>query len=73
MRTRALKYPSFIAANVAAEPCGLLVIENHQLGNSLGIANCLLVIRDGLLGLGRRQHMGNREGTSGEAACDPAQ
>jgi hypothetical protein len=26
-----------------------------------------------LLGLGRRQHMGNREGTSGEAACDPAQ
>jgi len=22
-----------IAANVAAEPCGLLVIENHQLGD----------------------------------------
>jgi hypothetical protein len=32
----------------------LLTVENHQLGHSLGIANCLLVIGDGLLGLGDR-------------------
>jgi hypothetical protein len=37
-----------------AEPCGLLAVEDHQLGHPLGIANCLLVIRDGSLGLGDR-------------------
>jgi hypothetical protein len=43
-----------IAVNVAAESCGLLAVENHQLGHSLGITNCLLVVGDGLLGLGDR-------------------
>ena len=54
MRTRASKYPLIIAANGVAEPCGLLAVQNHQLGHSLEIANCLFVIRDSLLCLGDR-------------------
>jgi hypothetical protein len=54
MRHQCIEVSLIIIANVTAESSGPLAVENDQLGQSLGIANSLLVIRDGPLGLGDR-------------------
>src|SRR6266700_5023880 len=43
-----------VTGNIAGKPSGTLAVENHQLCQSLRIANRLFVIRDGSLGLGDR-------------------
>jgi hypothetical protein len=40
-----------VVAEFATKPGGPLATEDHQLCQSGGFANCLLVIRNGLLGL----------------------
>jgi hypothetical protein len=49
-----LEVSLIVTRNVAGKPSGTLAVENHQLCQSLRIANRLFVIRDGTLGLGDR-------------------